>query len=222
MVSYATAIPRFLWWGFKRASWVERAIVVTGFLLLLGLVWPADDSNAALGTLAWDNPSQSFEFSGSGWNALGNKSASYQLSVSAAATTWRTSTDYQPSTTANESDNDVHWETQPSGWSSKCTRPTGSGGSWAVECTKKFKGTTEMSESDIIFNKDKSWDLLLIEGIAAHEFGHSGGLEHDELSECNPLSDTDRYTMCPGGTIAQKKEKRSLEPNDISDMNQKY
>ena len=222
MVNYATAVPRFLWWGFKRASWVERAIVVTGALLLLGLVWPADESDAAVGTLAWDSPTQSFEFSGSGWDDLGSNSASYQLSVSTAATTWRNSTDYNPSTTANESDNDVHWGTQPSGWGSNCTRPTGSGGSWAIECTKKYSGTTEISESDIVFNKDKGWDLLLIEGIAAHEFGHSGGLIHDARSVCNSLSDTDRYTMCPGGTEAQKREKRSLTSHDISDMNSKY
>ncbi|MXX81188.1 MAG: hypothetical protein F4Y69_09190 [Chloroflexi bacterium] len=222
MADHAMAIPRFLWWGFKRASWVERAIVVTGLLLLLGLVWPAEDSGAAVGTLAWDNPSQPFEFSGSGWADLGDDEDRYQSAVSTAVTTWSDRTDYSPWITVGESDNDIHWGSQPSGWGSSCRRPTGSGGSWAIECTKKYSGTSEISESDIVFNKDKSWDTLLVEGIAAHEFGHSGGLVHDTRSECNALSDTERYTMCPGGTVAQKKEKRSLTSHDITDMNSKY
>ena len=201
MVNYATAVPRFLWWGFKRAGWIERAIVVTGFLLLLGLVWPADKSDALLGSHGWANATQYYEFEGSGWNDLGSDRSSYQDAIEDAINTWDDVSEFDPAISSSERENDIHWGDRLSGWNG-CHPPTGSNGVWAKECTKVANG--HISESDIVFNKDQTWDTSRLEGIAAHEIGHSGGLAHDPANHagCN-LDFEDRWTMCPTTTAGE-------------------
>ena len=214
MVRYATALPRFFWWGFKRASWVERAIVVTGFLLLLGLVWPADESDAAVGKWKWADPDQYWEFEKTGWNEA-RKDA-----IRDAAATWESETDFNPRITTLEVDNDITWGQLPHPWDSSCSIPTGS--TLARVCRLKTPGGGALVEVDIIFNSAKTWSpIVRLEGVAAHEFGHGGGLKHDLADECDG-GDPDLNTMCPTVQWSNAGSWATLEASDISDMNSIY
>lgn len=217
---YVTALPRFLWWGFKRASWVERAIVVTGLLLLLGLVWPADDSDAAQGLHSWPSANVAFEFEGTGWGGLSaaNRTA-YQGGVRDAIAEWVAETDYSPSIGTHPR-NDIHWGDRPAGWNASCSAYTSAAQSFAKAC-KRFNSYWHITESDVYFNHLRSWTRASVEGIATHEFGHTGGLNHDHAHECTDSPAT-RYTMCPEIPESDRDEWSSLEDHDIDDMNQKY
>lgn len=220
MTRAALAIPNFLWWGFKRAGWVERAIVVTGFLLLLGLAWPADDSDAAYGGPPWESDDPSYEFEGDGWADLGSNRSAYENAISDAADTWSSDSDFNPSVSSAASDNDIHWGDDPDGWNG-CEAPTGSGGSWAKECTRTRSGY--IIESDIVFNEEKTWNTGRLQGIATHEFGHSGALAHDSSGATACLhSFQQRWTMCPTATASNASWWSTPETHDISDMNYWY
>lgn len=229
-VNYATAIPRFLWWGFKRASWPERLIVVTGFLLLLGLVWPADESDAEQGTIRWQSSSVSFHLDGNGWGGQTTNANA----VRRADNEWRDDSEWDPTVVSSSGDNDIHWgdapKTNGAAWG-KCSVPTGSNGSWAKECTKTQGGY--IIESDIVFNSGKTWGSngSRVQGAAVHELGHSGGLKHDlpyldELGDilnmnCNPDLAT-RWTMCPVWNSSNIGDAASLQDNDIQDADAMY
>lgn len=219
---WSSALPRFLWWGFKRASWPERAIVVTGCLLALGLAWPADDSDAALGLHSWPTASVSFDFEGTGWGTLSaaNRTA-YQGAIEDAADEWDGDTDYAPSIVTTSTNNDIHWGDRPSGWNSSCSAYTSAGQGYAKLC-KRFNSYWHITEADMLFNQHRTtWTASIVRGIATHEFGHSGGLNHDQASECQG-SWPSRYTMCPSTNDTNAHHWSSLEQHDIDDMNQKY
>ena len=231
MVNYATAVPRFLWWGFKRAGWVERAIVVTSALLLLGLVWPADESDALQGSHRWKSSSVDFHLDGGGWSGA---STAYANAVRRADNEWRDNTDWDPTVVSSSVGNDIHWGDDPvanSGSWTNCEAPTGSNGDWAIECTKTRSGF--ISESDIAFNEDKAWGSNgdLVQGVATHELGHSGGLRHDLPfldadgnvlnANCDPSLDS-RWTMCGVWNASNVADAASLENNDEADANAMY
>ncbi len=210
-----TAVPRFLWWGFKRASWLERAIVVTALLLLLGLLWPADDSDAALGDRKWSTPDVEFHRTGT-WTGANQ---SWLNAVDDGAERWEDATDWNPVVVSTAQENDILWSTLLQGWT-KCTEPTGT--IWAKTCIRFNKSTKIISETDISFNPRKSWSTGRVLGIATHEFGHAGGLEHDpNNSSCEP-DFTGRFTMCEYFTTTNASWAGHLETHDIEDANEKY
>lgn len=231
MARYATAVPRFLWWGFKRASWPERLIVVTGAPLLLGLVWPADDSDALQGSFRWQPSSVSFHLDGGGWSGT---LTAYANAVRRADDEWRDNTDWDPTVVSSSVGNDIHWGDDPSAnndpWR-RCDAPTGQNGPWAIECTKT--GSGYITESDIVFNGDRSWgsDGSLVQGVATHELGHSGGLKHDLPyldvdgnilnAFCDPQLES-RWTMCTYWEAHNIGDAESLEANDEADANAMY
>ncbi len=231
VIHYSTAVPRFLWWGFKRASWPERLIVVTAALLLLGLVWPADEGDALQGSVRWQPSSVNFHLAGSGW---GGTLTAYANAVRRADNEWRDNTDWDPTVVSTSVGNDIHWGDDPvandTPWRD-CDAPTGVNGDWAIECTKTKSG--HITESDIVFNEDKPWgsDGSLVEGVATHELGHSGGLKHDLPyldvdgnvlnAHCDPQLES-RWTMCSVWNEDNVADAASLQANDEADANAMY
>jgi len=83
--------------------------VVSGFLLLLGLVWPAEDSEAIVGGSGWPVPNPAFMVSGSGWSTVGSNETSYKGAVRDAASHWGSESEFAPRFVSNSTVNDITW-----------------------------------------------------------------------------------------------------------------
>lgn len=92
----------------------------------------------------------------------------------------------------------------------------------AVACTWYNRFTYEIVESDVVFNTEFTWgnastnpDVMDLQNIATHEFGHSAGLLDIYTPELNYL------TMYGYGTEGETK-KRTLAPGDIAGIHAIY
>lgn len=118
-------------------------------------------------------------------------------------------------------ENDILWHTQLGSECKTCSNPTGN--TRAKACIRAGKTSLKISETDIKFNASLAWSYSWVLGIATHEFGHAGGLEHDsETSDgCVPTF-TGRFTMCGKFNSTNVGWAGHLEDHDIEDANAKY
>lgn len=200
-------------------SWLSRATLLTGVVLVVGLLLPVESGDASRGSSAWPDPTVRFHRDGD-WSSASQTRINEILD---ADDEWRDDTDFQPWIVTSAQDNDIMWGERPAGWSAgRCLVPTG--GAFALECTKVLSGDkTVMTESDIIVNVGKSWTRNALTGIMVHELGHSGGLAHDLHGSVRCGStDIGRWTMCPRFTMSNAEWAATLEQHDIRDMDRKY
>lgn len=205
-------------------NWRTGGIAVALVLIVLGLALPAHEGDAAVGTLAWDSPTVNFQKHGD-WSAVPEE---HQDALGWADDEWRNNSAWQPRITSGSGRNGIYWGVAPPGWSAgKCERPSAHPTRTfrARECTRKLKGTTEIVESDIVFNSTLTWTAAQVRGVATHELGHSAGLEHDPEAPGNPMcaqSYLHRWTMCGQWRPNNLAWAASLEQHDIDDVNMKY
>lgn len=218
-------MTRWKLWSGSLVGWQVRGIAVALVLIVLGLVLPAPDGNAAVGTKRWASATINFQKHGD-WSAVPEE---HQDALGWADNEWRNHSAWQPRITSSSRRNGIYWGEKPPGWSAeRCNRPseTTDRTVYAIECTKlREKGSWEIVESDIVFNSTIAWTTAQVRGVATHELGHSAGLKHDPDPPGNPMcaqSDLHRWTMCAEWRPNNLAWASSIEQHDIDDVNSKY
>lgn len=148
--------------------------------------------------------------------------SSWRIPVLDAASTWGATLfdlNYQgttSSTSPGSSSTHIVWRgTIPSAWHSGCPPAT------TLACTRTSFSGNHITDSDIVFNKDKSMGTsdfnctflgpvtVDVQSVALHEFGHFGGLGHTSDSAAVMYGN---YVTC----------RRHLHSHDKQSMNNNY
>lgn len=113
-----------------------------------------------------------------------------------------------PSIRVNDGMSMISW-----GYDGWCSGATSS--CLAITTVNLSSGTASISEADILFNRDKTWNTNGsnhdVQAVATHEFGHAWGIAHTDIPNSSPTPTMAANYFGTGGRSLESDDRAALQ-----------